>query len=464
MFGGAGINTDHSKYSGSGFVDNMTTQGSGVTFTVNAAQAGPQPVHLRYANGPNPSVKTKVVSLLVNGTEVDPLSFPAPSTGRRGRGRRAPLDLKAGSNTITLRYDAGDDGWVNVDVLKVGAERDICTPQVPGTGYTSLFDGTLDSLAGWRQASAGSFARQADCSLKTVGNAGMLWWPGERFDKYSLKLDWMMAGDDNSGVFVGFPDTGQRRKRDHRRRGDPDRPDGRPGTHHRLDLRQQAADAAARDAALKPAGQWNAYEIIVQGGPDQGVPQRRQDQRLGRQSGKTLGSAASACRCTAPATTCTSATCGVRKLDQVVGPEPVVQEATVSGSVPSALGLTLSASASLGSFTPGVTRDYTATLNGTVLSTEPAAQLSVHDPSATATGRLVNGTWALPQPLQLRTGSAAFAPLSTTGAPLALAGFNAPMGKRPVTIDVKQAIAETDSLRAGSYGKTLVFSLSATTP
>ena len=33
-----------------------------------------------------------------------------------------------------------------------------------------------------------------------------------------------------------------------------------------------------------------------------------------------------------------------------------------------------------------------------------------------------------------------------------------------MAIDVKQAIAETDSLRAGSYAKTLVFTLSATTP
>ncbi len=466
VFGGAGINTDHSKYSGSGFVDNMTTQGSGVTFTVNAAQAGPQPVHIRYANGPNPSVKTKVVSLLVNGTEVDPLSLPSTVDWKTWAFATRQLDLKAGSNTITLRYDAGDDGWVNVDLLKVGAERDICTPQVAGAGYTSLFDGTLDSLAGWRQASAGSFARQADCSLKTVGNAGMLWWPGERFDKYSLKLDWKLAGDDNSGVFVGFPDPGNDWNvaftRGHEIQIDPtDDADSTTGSIYNY----SAPDAAARDAALKPAGQWNAYEIIVEG-------QRIQVFLNGVKINDYTNTDPN--RMTIPGFIgLQNHAAGddvffrnvrLRKLDQVVGPEPVSQEATVSGTVPGALGLTLSASASLGSFTPGVTRDYTATLNGTVLSTEPAAQLSVHDPSATATGRLVNGSWALPQPVQLRTGTAAFAPLSTTGAPLALAGFNAPIGKRPVTIDVKQAIAETDSLRAGSYGKTLVFTLSATTP
>ncbi len=266
VFGGAAINTDHSKYSGSGFVDNMTTQGSGVTFTVNAAQAGPQPVHLRYANGPNPSAKTKVVSLIVNGTEVEPLSLPSTVDWKTWAFATRELNLNAGANTITLRYDTGDDGWVNVDLLKLGAERDICTPQPAGTGYTSLFDGTLDSLAGWRQASAGSFSRQADCSLKTVGNAGMLWWPGERFDKYSLKLDWKLAGDDNSGVFVGFPDPGDDWNvaftRGHEIQIDAtDDADSTTGSIYNY----SAPDAAARDAALNPPGQWNAYEIIVEG-------------------------------------------------------------------------------------------------------------------------------------------------------------------------------------------------------
>jgi hypothetical protein len=463
VFGGAGINTDHSKYSGSGFVDNMTTQGSGVTFTVNAAQAGPQPVHLRYANGPNPSAKTKVVSLIVNGTEVEPLSLPSTADWKTWAFATRQLNLNSGANTITLRYDAGDDGWVNVDLLKLGAERDICTPQASGSGYTSLFDGTLDSLAGWRQASAGSFARQADCSLKTVGNAGMLWWPGERFDKYSLKLDWKLAGDDNSGVFVGFPDPGNDWNvaftRGHEVQIDAtDDADSTTGSIYNY----SAPDASARDAALNPPGQWNAYEIIVEG-------QRIQVFLNGVKINDYTNTDPN--RMTVPGFIGVQNHAAgddvffrnirIRKLDQAAN---VAVESTVGGTVPGALGLTLTASANLGSFPPGVTRDYTASLSGTVTSSEPAAELSVRDPSANATGRLVNGSWALAQPLQLRAGTAAFAPLSTTGAPLVLQPFTTPVGKQPVAIDVKQAIAETDSLRAGSYGKTLVFTLSATAP
>ena len=54
ILGGASIAADHSKYSGSGFVANLTTVGSGVTFTVNAAQAGPQPVHRALFQRPEP--------------------------------------------------------------------------------------------------------------------------------------------------------------------------------------------------------------------------------------------------------------------------------------------------------------------------------------------------------------------------------------------------------------------------
>ena len=78
------------------------------------------------------------------------------------------------------------------------------------------------------------------------------------------------------------------------------------------------------------------------------------------------------------------------------------------------------AAANLGTFLPGVTRDYTASLAATATSTASAAVLTVRDPSATATGHLVNGTSALRSPLQVRATDAAnadtaYAPLSETG-------------------------------------------------
>ncbi|WP_420810689.1 ThuA domain-containing protein, partial [Jiangella asiatica] len=82
-----------------------------------------------------------------------------------------------------------------------------CEPTVPEAGYTSLFDGTADSLAGWAMAGPGGF-HHTDCQLLSFGGLGLYWYQADSYEDYSLKLDWMMPGDDNSGVFVGFPDPG----------------------------------------------------------------------------------------------------------------------------------------------------------------------------------------------------------------------------------------------------------------
>ena len=134
----------------------------------------------------------------------------------------------------------------------------------------------------------------------------------------------------------------------------------------------------------------------------------------------------------------------------------------VGGTVPSMLSLTLGPAPSLGTFQPGVTADYTASVAATVTSSATASALTVRDPSATATGRLVNGSLALAQPLQLKVGDGAFGPLNGTGLD---AHRVCHTGRRATgAIDLKQCIAATEPLLSGGYGKTLVFTLSATTP
>src|SRR5262249_34553131 len=75
--------------------------------------------------------------------------------------------------------------------------------------------------------------------------------------------------------------------------------------------------------------------------------------------------------------------------------------ADVSGTVPATLSLTMGTPAAFGAFTPAVAKDYTATTTATVISSAGNATLSVADPSATATGHLVNGTFSLPQGLKV---------------------------------------------------------------
>jgi type 1 glutamine amidotransferase len=145
-------------------------------------------------------------------------------------------------------------------------------------------------------------------------------------------------------------------------------------------------------------------------------------------------------------------------------------EVGVGGVVPGVLSLSITGSANFGTFMPGVTRDYTTSLAATATSSATAAELTVRDPSSQSTGHLVNGTHALAQPLQVRATddanpNSAFAPLpETAAARLRLLAFPAPVSGHPLTIGFKQPIAATESLITGGYGKTLVFTLSATTP
>jgi sucrose-6-phosphate hydrolase SacC (GH32 family) len=144
-------------------------------------------------------------------------------------------------------------------------------------------------------------------------------------------------------------------------------------------------------------------------------------------------------------------------------------DSSVGGTVPATLSLTLGPVASFGAFTPGVNRDYTASTTATVTSTAASAALSVSDASSTATGRLVNGSFALPKPLHAQASSAAgqgsaFAPIGGSANPTALLTYAAPVSSDAVTVGFKQTIGAADALRTGSYSKTLTFTLSTTQP
>jgi alpha-L-arabinofuranosidase len=127
---------------------------------------------------------------------------------------------------------------------------------------------------------------------------------------------------------------------------------------------------------------------------------------------------------------------------------------TVSGTVPATLSLTLGPAASFGAFTPGVTRDYTASTSADVVSTAGDAALTVSDPDTAHPGHLVNGAFALPSPL-LAGGS----PL-----PSVVRTWTAPVSHDPVDVEFLQHIDAHDPLRTGSYAKTLTFTLSTTSP
>jgi hypothetical protein len=142
---------------------------------------------------------------------------------------------------------------------------------------------------------------------------------------------------------------------------------------------------------------------------------------------------------------------------------------SAGGTVPATLSLTLGAPASFGAFTPGLAKDYAASMTANVISTAGDGALSVADPSATATGHLVNGTFSLPTILQAQATSAAgvgsaFANVGGSATPTTLLTYAGPTSNDAVTVAFQQHIGASDALRTGSYSKTLTFTLSTTSP
>ncbi|MFC8102991.1 family 16 glycoside hydrolase [Streptomyces sp. NPDC057363] len=140
LTGTAGIDTDHVGYSGSGFVDRYDTEGkTATTFDVTVPKPGTYDVGLRYSNGPNPFEGTKSLSLYANGKKVRQTELASTGDWDSWSTRTERLRLRAGHNTISYRYDPGDTGHVNLDLITVR----------PHGARVALFDGTTASQEQW---------------------------------------------------------------------------------------------------------------------------------------------------------------------------------------------------------------------------------------------------------------------------------------------------------------------------
>jgi hypothetical protein len=103
---------------------------------------------------------------------------------------------------------------------------------------------------------------ESDAALKSEGGMGLLWYSENIYKNFILKLEWKVSDeDDNSGVFVRFPN-----------------PDDNPNIAVREGYEIQIDDrggnpihqtgaiydfAAPSKVVSKPPGQWNIMEIQV---------------------------------------------------------------------------------------------------------------------------------------------------------------------------------------------------------
>ncbi|MEO1619596.1 MAG: DUF4347 domain-containing protein, partial [Cyanobacteria bacterium J06632_3] len=113
---GAKKNNNHAGFSDSGFVDGYWNQGASTTFDVTVADAGSYLADLRYGNGLG---NVRSLSLYVNGTDVTQAKFDPTGGWAKWGNDTETIQLQAGSNTIEYRYDASDNGIINLDYLTV---------------------------------------------------------------------------------------------------------------------------------------------------------------------------------------------------------------------------------------------------------------------------------------------------------------------------------------------------------
>jgi hypothetical protein len=128
-------------------------------------------------------------------------------------------------------------------------------------GFEHLFDGI--NLGLWKMAGQGRLVMMGEGVLETEGGMGLLWYAKQPFSDFVLKLEWMATGpDDNSGVFVRFPDPGDDPwvAVDH---GYEIQIDDRPSSKYQTGAIYGFAPPS--EVASKPVGSWNEYEITVVG-------------------------------------------------------------------------------------------------------------------------------------------------------------------------------------------------------
>src|SRR5262249_16243764 len=149
------------------------------------------------------------------------------------------------------------------------------TPYVAEPGFTALFDGIDDN--NWQMAGLGRFV-VVDGAFEAVpdasGELGMLWCTKPTPPDFALKLEWLRwQQNDNSGVFVRFPDPRSKGYNNHAwvainfgfeiqvdEFGWPDQaPEHKTGA-----IYAQTNQLLSLRPALPP-GQWNEFEIRVQG-------------------------------------------------------------------------------------------------------------------------------------------------------------------------------------------------------
>ncbi|MER6950601.1 YbhB/YbcL family Raf kinase inhibitor-like protein [Nonomuraea sp. NPDC000554] len=122
------VATNHTGFTGTGFVDYTNITGSYVEFTVNAATAGNYTLTFRYANG---TTVDRPMDIAVNGTTTSAgVSFPATANWDTWTDKSVTAALVAGANKVRATATTANGG-PNLDRLNASAPSDSEPPTTP---------------------------------------------------------------------------------------------------------------------------------------------------------------------------------------------------------------------------------------------------------------------------------------------------------------------------------------------
>ena len=114
---GLTLATDHSGYTGHGFVGGFANVGDSLSFTVDVPAAGDYDIDARYANstGGDGRDTTRQLSISADGGTAGTMNLPSTGGWNNWGIATTSLNLSAGAHTITVAHTATDSGNVNFD-------------------------------------------------------------------------------------------------------------------------------------------------------------------------------------------------------------------------------------------------------------------------------------------------------------------------------------------------------------
>jgi glucose/arabinose dehydrogenase len=127
------VATNHTGFSGTGFVDLVNEVGSYVQWSVTAPAAGSARVNLRYANG---TTTNRPMGISVNGGTAVTVNFAGTGSWDTWQTATLTVSLNEGANTVRATSTTANGG-PNVDYLDVDAGVDTTPPTVPGNPRVS---------------------------------------------------------------------------------------------------------------------------------------------------------------------------------------------------------------------------------------------------------------------------------------------------------------------------------------